>query len=186
MRKIKKMIGNEYEEHWIETFSGRKMHYLNPTDDEIDIKDIAHALSLICRFGGHCKEFYSVAQHSLGVMELVPQEYKLEALLHDAAEAYISDLPRPIKNDLSQFKEIEQGIEETIFRKFNITNRNHGIIKMADNIMLATEARDIMANTTDWIELPKPLESKIESIPNAFVERLFLTIFEELMGVIDV
>ena len=172
---------NEFEDHFITTYTGKKMHYLNPADDEIDIHDIAHALSLICRFGGHCKEFYSVGQHSLGVMELVPDEYKLEALLHDAAEAYISDLPRPIKNDLPRFKEIELVIEEAIVKKFNITNRNHGVIKMADNIMLATEARDIMANITDWMELPEPRNESLALMPSSMTEHFFLEAFYKML-----
>ena len=172
---------NEYEDHWIETFSGQRFHYLSPSDDEIDIRDIAHALSLMCRFGGHCRKFYSVAQHSIHVMNLVPAEYKLEGLLHDAAEAYISDIPRPIKNDLVNFKDMENVIEEAIIKKFNVTQRNHSVIKKADNIMLATEARDLMAtNLEDWAKLPDPLKGKIRPLRWYTAEANFLKAFEEL------
>jgi len=86
----------EYDEHWITTYTGKRFHYLDPQPEEIDIVDIAHALSLTCRFGGHCKEFYSVAEHSIRVAEIVPKEFQLLALLHDAGEAYTGDVQSPI------------------------------------------------------------------------------------------
>lgn len=84
---------------WIQTFTGKKVFPLAMTTDMVDIKDIAHALSLKCRFTGHCRTFYSVAEHSMRVAELVRPELKLAALLHDAAEAYLPDFARPIKGE---------------------------------------------------------------------------------------
>ena len=82
---------------WIQTFTGRAFYVLDPRPEDVDIEDIAHALSMQCRFAGHCREFYSVAQHSVTASWLVPPEDALWGLLHDAAEAYVVDLPRPIK-----------------------------------------------------------------------------------------
>ena len=95
---------NEYTDHWISTYTDKKFHYLNPTEEEICIEDIAHALALTCRFGGHCSKFYSVAEHSIRVSNIVPETLRLQALLHDAHEAYLHDVPRPIKEDIPQYK----------------------------------------------------------------------------------
>lgn len=141
---------NEYEGHWLTTFKGKKFHYLDPQEDEIDIRDIAHALSLTCRFGGHCKEFYSVAEHSVRVAQEVSQENKLAALLHDAHEAYLHDVPRPVKQDISGYKEIADGIQQAINQKFGVFPTQE--IRKADNVLLMTEARDLGLDTTDWAE----------------------------------
>ena len=82
---------------WIQTMSGVIFYPLDPRPEEIRIEDIAHALSHQCRFAGHCREFYSVAEHSVRVSRELPQEFMLWGLLHDASEAYLVDLPRPIK-----------------------------------------------------------------------------------------
>lgn len=154
---------NEFGGHWVTTYTGKKFHFLDPQPDEVDIVDIAHSLSITTRFGGQCREFYSVAEHSIRVAEIVPQEYKLLALLHDASEAYLPDLPRPIKAEIPRFKAIETTILAAILSKF-IPNSWAGkgtTIKEADNILLATEARDLMANMDDWASLPEPLKETI-------------------------
>ena len=173
---------NEYEGHWIETYTGRKFHFLAPRVEEIDIRDIAHALSLTCRYGGHCRVFYSVAEHSIRVAEIVPEECKLLALLHDAAEAYLVDLPRPIKHILSDYKGIEDATTSIIWRKFvgDWTAIQEYTIKQADNVLIATEARDLMVNTTDWEELPEPLPGRIDPYRcHDIIEDFFLAKFRE-------
>ncbi|QKX44275.1 hypothetical protein HPE42_20935 [Escherichia coli] len=80
---------------YIQTLSGKKFDYLNSTTDDVEIEDIATALSHICRFSGHLPEFYSVAQHSVLCSQIVPPEFAFEALMHDAAEAYCRDIPAP-------------------------------------------------------------------------------------------
>ncbi len=171
---------NEFEGHWITTYTGKKLHYLNPLPEEIDIKDIAHALSLNCRFGGHCKIFYSVAEHSVRVANLVETKYKFRALLHDAAEAYIHDLPRPIKMDLSDYKTLEATLQDSIFLKFGISSDGDEEVKYADYRLLATEARDLMDNTNDWFELPPPLDSKVLPWNWELGEEAFLKFFNGL------
>lgn len=171
---------NEYGGHWITTYTGKQFHFLDPQPEEIDIVDIAHALSLTCRFGGQCKEFYSVAEHCIRVAEITPQEYKLPALLHDAEEAYMLDLPRPIKYNMpEEWWRIKTRIVHAIFDTLKIPKIGGSPIKEADNILLATEARDLMANTKDWAPLPKPLEETIKPFASSeFVEELFLLRFE--------
>ena len=92
---------------WIQTYTGRQFWPLAPQAEHVDIRDIAHSLAMQCRFNGHCRGFYSVAQHSVLVSQVVPPEDALWGLLHDAAEAYISDLPRPLKNTAPEFRAAE-------------------------------------------------------------------------------
>lgn len=85
---------------WMQTYTGRKFWPLNPRAEEVYIEDIAHSLALSCRFNGHCKVFYSIAQHSVLVSQIVKPTQQLIALLHDSAEAYLGDIIRPIKRFL--------------------------------------------------------------------------------------
>jgi hypothetical protein len=130
---------------WIQTHSGKRFDLLLPTPDMIDISDIAHALSNICRFNGHCREFYSVAQHSVLVSRLVPSRWALTALMHDATEAYIGDVTRPLKHLLPDYKLIEARIWAAIAAKFQIAPVLPACVKHFDNVALMTERRDLMA-----------------------------------------
>jgi len=129
--------------HWIQTYSGRRFWVLAPHADDVDIRDIAHHLSLICRFTGACKYHYSVAQHSLLVSELVPDDCRLWALLHDAAEAYLSDVARPVRRQLG-IDHIEAPILYAIAEKFELDWPMPEEVHCADQIALATERRDLM------------------------------------------
>jgi uncharacterized protein len=104
--------------NWMETFSGVKFYPLDAQVDEIKIEDIAHALSNICRWGGHSKSFYSVAQHCVLVSQLVTKDCALEGLMHDASEAYLIDLPTPIKRMIPQYREIEAKLSVTLSQKY--------------------------------------------------------------------
>jgi len=97
-----------------------KINFLNPTTEMLVIQDIAHALSRITRFGGHTpwKRLYSVAEHSILVSQFLKSELRLYGLLHDAAEAYMMDLPSPLKILLPEYKEIERRLEAKIFERF--------------------------------------------------------------------
>ena len=163
----------EFDDHWITTFSGKKFHYLDPQPDEIDIVDIAHHLSYLCRFTGACSGFYSVADHSIRVAELLPQELRLAGLLHDATEAYINDISRPVKYS-HKLQETETIIEAAIAKKFGV-DFSDPKIKEADNILIATEARDLMPNMDGWAELPTPLSTEIIPSPSfRLVKAVFL------------
>src|SRR4051812_44303587 len=102
----------------IQTYSGKQFFPMRPIGGDIDIEDIAHALSNQCRFSGHCQRFYSVAEHSLRVAELVTPQHKLWALLHDASEAYLVDLPTPIKRTLEEYRNAENRVMKAICRAF--------------------------------------------------------------------
>lgn len=105
---------------YIQTLSGKHFNYLDIQHDDIVIEDIATALSHLCRFAGHLPEFYSVGQHSVLTSHLVPQEFALEALLHDAAEAYLQDIPSPLKRLLPDYQVIEARVDAAIRQKFGL------------------------------------------------------------------
>lgn len=137
--------------------SGEKFWPLDPRPGDIDIEDIAFALSNICRFGGHC-EFYSVAQHSVLVSRIVEAEtgdlsLAFHGLMHDAAEAYLGDLIRPIKHwsgDWAEaYKKIEARLEKVIAQVFDLPYPMPDAVKRADDIAGATEARDLMGDP-EW------------------------------------
>ena len=134
---------------WIQTFTGRQVWPLNPKVEDIDIVDIAHALSSICRFTGHCRNFYSVAEHSVFASWYCPDE-PLWALLHDASEAYIADVAKPIKSFIGDYKEIEERLEKVIAEKFGLSWPMPPCVKEIDRVMLATERVDLMPTTRPW------------------------------------
>lgn len=138
------MKENLHTPNSIRTFSGVYVNVFEPTEDMIIIEDIAHALSHQCRFGGHLPEFYSVAQHSYSCSMMVPDEHKLAALLHDASEAYLLDIPRPIKAGLTNYKEIEDRLMRVIANKFGFQYPLHPEVKKADEVMLVKEWHHIM------------------------------------------
>jgi 5'-deoxynucleotidase YfbR-like HD superfamily hydrolase len=126
------------------TSSGRYFDLRNPNPDDIHIGEIAHALSHLCRFTGHVRKFYSVAEHCVHTSYLVPQEHALHALLHDAAEAYIGDVASPLKYMLPEYREIERAVEAAVGRAFGLSTLPHPSVKHADLVMLATERRDLL------------------------------------------
>ncbi|MFO0474191.1 MAG: phosphohydrolase [Alphaproteobacteria bacterium] len=138
---------------WIQTYTGLAMYPLDPRPEEVDLVDIARALSNLCRFTGHTRKFYSVAEHSVHCSRIVPPEHALWALLHDASEAYISDVSRPLKNQdaFGAYREAETRLQAAICAKFGLPNVQPEEVKKADAIMLAIEAADLMAPLRpDW------------------------------------
>ncbi len=167
---------------FIKTFTGKEFYLLNPDPDSICIEDIAHALSNICRFGGHTTEFYSVAQHALLVCDWCPDEIKLEGLSHDDTEAYYGDMVKPFKMLMPNYVELEQKLEKVIFRKFKLKNNKKiwKTIKYYDNMALLYEKRDLKFGSTVQASeylLPK---KKLKPLRPKIVEKLFLKKFEEL------
>jgi hypothetical protein len=154
---------------WILTFTGKKFDLLDPQVEQICIEDIAHALSNQCRFAGHTKHFYSVAQHSIILAENVVKQneinpaLQLRALLHDAAEAYMNDIPAPMKWILGErLKVIEDGIQAKIHEAL-IPKLVDGYdrIKKADLQMLALEKINLLPDHAEkWeiLEGIQPLE----------------------------
>jgi hypothetical protein len=138
----------------IRTFTGRMVHHCSPQADEIDIDDIAHSLSQQCRFLGHTDGYYSVAQHSVLVSQIVPPEDALWGLLHDAAEAYLCDVPAPIKSapEMWFYRMAEGKLTVAIATRFGLPQAIPDSVKRADRLLLATEFRDVTTvNDLDWI-----------------------------------
>lgn len=166
------------------THSGLTFNLLEPAPDLIEIEDIAHALSHICRFTGHTRVFYSVAEHSVRASLCVPPEFAMEALLHDAAEAYIGDVSSPLKAQLHEYRNIEFKLEQAIRQRFGLPPKQSPCIKQADLTMLATEKRDLMpAHQDDWAllhgitPLPEPITTPL---PPDIARWYFLDHFETL------
>lgn len=172
---------------WINTFTGKHFNYAKPTTDAICIEDIAQALSHECRFAGHIPEFYSVAQHSYLISTIVPEEYALEALLHDAHEAYCKDIPSPLKSLIPDYRGIEKNIDFVIRHKFGLPAENSPVIKHADLVMLATERRDLdIDDGTPWPMLDgiSPSDSLMVAPLNAIQARtMFMHRFHQLTSI---
>lgn len=170
---------------WIQTYSGRQFWPLNARVSDVYIVDIAHALSLICRYTGHVREFYSVAQHSVIASLIVPVEDAKWALLHDAAEAYLCDVARPIKPFLGDYRAIEHNLMRVICSAFGLPSEEPASVRQADLVLLATERRDLMAAPpVPWVSTKNvtPLDGIIHPLPPAKAKELFLARFKELFG----
>lgn len=139
---------------WIVTYTGKRIDLFHPHPAQIEIEDIAHALAHLCRFGGHTVEHYSVAQHSVLVSRLVPDNLACVALMHDAAEAYIGDIVRPLKQALGVVIEtIERNLLAAISYRFDYLPFGLALpeIKRADEIALMTEKRDVLGLTASGV-----------------------------------
>jgi len=173
------------DEPWIQTYTGKRFTPTNPIVDDIVIEDIAHPLSMQCRFSGHVKKFYSVAQHSVLVSYVCDNQDALWGLLHDASEAYLVDIPRPIKKSgkFDNYLEFENIMQRAICKKFGLQPDMPESVRMADDMLLATEARDLMSPMhKDWINLTDPLPFTITPLSHDDAKLLFLKRFEELTG----
>ncbi len=138
---------------WINTYTGVKFWPCDPFPEEIDIRDIAHALSMQCRFTGHVKYFYSVAEHCIRVADKCPPADKLWGLLHDAAEAYLVDLARPVKHQaaMQPYRDAEHKIMAAVCARFDLSPTQPQSVTEADHRMLITEAHSLMNCHADWI-----------------------------------
>ncbi|MFN9115813.1 MAG: phosphohydrolase [Bacteroidota bacterium] len=200
----------------IQTFTGRHINPFDPDPAAIDIEDIAHALSHICRFTGHTRTFYSVAEHCTraadyntmtsihGTMGKRSRRLALATLLHDASEAYLTDIPRPLKphvyvrpylematgtrGNLYSYRGAEGELQTTIYSRFGLTTDDISdftqAIHEADLIMLATERRDLLTPTSAiWPELEHltpMLPDRIVPLAPAAAKTDFLRLFHEL------
>lgn len=169
---------------YIQTLSGQHFNYRNIQPENIVIDDIATALSHTCRFAGHLPEFYSVAQHSVLVSQLVPDEFAMEALLHDASEAYCCDIPSPLKALLPDYQCIEIYVDSVIRQKFGLPVIHSDPVKYADLVMLATERRDLdIDDGTEWPMLrgiPATDLFTVSPLRPGQAAALFLNRFDEL------
>lgn len=140
-------------EPYIETRFGQQFTFLNPQSEQIDIRDIAFALANTCRWNGHVP-FFSVAEHSIAVAARLPPAMQLAGLMHDAAEAYLSDIPSPIKQYLPDYQAMESNVQAAVHKKFGVkidaeTARE---IKLADKDQTATEAHYLLESQgKSWV-----------------------------------
>lgn len=147
-------VGNK-----IITASAGYFDYADPKPENINIEDIALALSHACRFAGMCEQYYSVAEHSILCMLLAEKMYPdneelaFAALMHDASEAFITDIPKPLKLLCPGYGEVEKQVEAVIAEKYQIETRWHEQVKEIDLMMLKTEKKHLFPDTVDWGEL---------------------------------
>lgn len=166
---------------WMQTFTGRCFWPLDPRPEEICIDDIAHALSMTCRYGGHCQRFYSVSEHSVLVSRHVPPAFALWGLLHDAAEAYSADIPRPLKRNLPQWKPMEARIMAAVTSRFGLTPDEPAIVKAIDLAMTGDEQDALMSPCErDWGSLPPRVGAVIEGLSPEDAKAQFLNRFDYL------
>lgn len=168
------------------THSGVAFYPLDPRPEEILLKDIAWGLSQTCRYAGQCKFPYSVAQHSVLCAMIAEQLYPgneeliLWALLHDATEAYISDIPRPLKKFLPDYIKIEDELMAKIAHKFHLGSCMPPEIKQIDNGILADEFAQIMPVSPIPVNLGEPYGLKINEIKPIEAYKLFISTFERI------
>jgi hypothetical protein len=177
------LIANIRYGGWIQTYSGIAFYPMDPREEEILIEDIAHSLSLLCRFAGHSERFYSIAEHCVHIADWIDDEHKLTALLHDASEAYLVDIPKPVKMHLPDYVKIEKHLEEVISNKFGMQFPFHPMVKEGDNRILITE-RDTLLKTPAkaWDFEPEPLNVEIQCWSPEVAEQKFLEAYYNYKG----
>lgn len=170
----------------IRLLSGAMFDYNNPRATEVQIEDIAGALSKVCRFAGHIPQFYSVAQHAVNASRIVPPEHAFDALMHDTAEAFTNDLPTPLKFAIPVFRELEVRIESAMGQRFGFAYPLPEPVRLADLQMLSIEKVRLKLDHSHWDCLTGIETAHIEHLVDLSpmtpcrAERLFLDRFAEL------
>lgn len=131
----------------MQTYTGRVLKPLDLWPGDFAIEDIAWSLAMQCRYNGHTKVFYSVATHSILVAFFLPDDLKLEGLLHDASEAYLCDLPSPVKQQMPEYRRAEARVESAISDQFRLVHPMHPLVKEADDYVFTLEAGLVMGGT---------------------------------------
>ncbi len=168
---------------WMQTFTGRKFFPMDPRPGDVDSIDIAHALSLICRYGGHARKYYSVAEHCVLMSYAVPEDHALWALLHDATEAYVGDMVRPLKHQLPEYQAAEARVMVAIAHRFGLGSTvMPKAVKDADNRILLDERAVVLGPSPEpWeVEHLEPLGVKIRCLPPVVAEFQYANRLREL------
>jgi len=165
---------------FMHTYSGIDFWPLDARACEVELEDIAHSLSRICRFNGHCGPHYSVAQHAFIVSHLVPDVFAYEALHHDDAEAYLADLVRPVKKNIAEYKVIERALERVIAERFCLLYPFPDAVKEIDGRIVADEAAALFKNVPPWTQVYEKTGARIVPVPAFVAKRLFLHRHKEL------
>lgn len=159
---------------WLETYTGKHFFPLDPQPEDFNLTDIAHALSHMGRFNGHSQYHYSVAQHCCLLHDAIPQ-YKSHALFHDASEAYICDIPSPLKPHLENYKEIEYKIQSMIYRTFGLSDVEPDLVKEYDRRILLNEKLALFPQSNDdWTHYGPPLDVVIEPWSHEHAKREYI------------
>ncbi|MGN5375860.1 hypothetical protein [Sphingomonas hankookensis] len=167
--------------NWMQTQFGNQFWPLDPRPEDFDIREIAASLGKACRYAGHCFGFYSVAEHSVLVSQVVPPEFAMTALMHDATEAYLVDIPRPIKPYLQGYKEIEDRLWRAIAQRYGCHADMPQEVKDADNAVLLAEQQQIMApSPAPWCVPGEAAKVRIAGYDYHTAGKLFLRRFREL------
>lgn len=170
----------------IETYTGGSFDLFAPDPEDVRLLDIAAGLAHICRFGGHSTEFYSVAHHSIHVSQELPDNnprLELIGLFHDAGEAYIGDIPRPLKTEHELFEDMENQILEAVWESFGIeapTDNEWKTVMAADDRLLRFEANNILQNG-EWAGRSPDLGYELTSSSIASIREQFLSRSESLL-----
>jgi len=180
----------EIQMEYITTFTGEHFTPVKPDVNQIHIEDIAHSLSLLCRANGHFDYFFSIAQHSINCANEAkarkyPVRIQLALLLHDASEAYISDITRPVKQHLSDYRQIEECLQKTIYIKFLgsiLQEDDELLLKQIDNDMLVSEFNNLMSKTKVFNTIPALSSTPSFTYkPQTEVETEFLKVYYGIM-----
>lgn len=175
------MVSETRKGGWIQTFTGGRIFPLDPREEEIDIRDIAHSLSLQCRYNGHVTNFYSVAEHSVMLSHMVSSSNALSALMHDASEAYLTDLPRPIKKYFVGYYDYENTLMNVIAIKYGFTWPMPMQVAEYDTRILNDEREQLMGKGEyEWDYYGEPLGVRIVGWEPERAEEEFIKRFKEL------
>lgn len=169
--------------NWMQTFTGRQFYPLDPRPEDISILDIAHALSMQCRYNGHVRNLYSVAEHCVLVSRLVAPENALWALLHDATEAYVGDMIPPLKLHMPEFQAVENKVMRAIAQKFGLAGDMPNEVHETDSRILLDERAALMGPPAgEWDIEGEPFGVEILAWSPATAELEYLVRFAELTG----
>lgn len=172
---------------YITTYTGKHFDPVTPDKNLIDIRDIAHALSLICRGNGHVKTFFSVGQHCINAAkEAILRGYSdrviLACLIHDAGEAYLSDVPRPVKPSMPEYNQLENCLLNMIYEKFlgsPLTEEELRLVKSVDNDLLYHDLKELL---NEVLDVPAPslyISLNYNFVPFDEIEQNFLALYEQ-------
>lgn len=170
--------------HCMQTFSGKIIDLSRICEDDISVEDICHSLAHINRFTGHSLVGYSVAQHSLMVSDLCPEEYRLWGLLHDASEAYLGDVSTPLKSLLPEYAEIEGKVQRIIAGRFNLPWPIPKEVKVADREALMVEKRELFSVRREWLgEVQPPASMTVGAVMSPSLAKwVMFERFKQLKG----
>lgn len=169
---------------WMQTFTGKAFYPLHPVPSDIVDADIAHALSLICRYGGHVRRFYSVAEHCVLLSRAVSPENALWALLHDATEAYVGDMIRPLKVAMPEYVRVEDRLMDVIAQRYDIGPEMPVEVKEADSRILLNEREALLGTPPRaWdVDGLQPLLVQVEGWNPDRAEHEYAERLTELLG----